>query len=293
MQKKTTEKYAEFMECLGAIESPIAAYYSDKLPDNFIGPKSGFDVKVNGPIDAVKAALSYDKIIEKKNKTFHCAFEYIMKTRKTGIPSVFSKENFGCLGFRFYAGFTPSLPSFNNYFVTTGIPGLHSGERLMANPKSARDSAKKLEGRTIKEKNLIFTKFENLENATTPDVIIFFANPEILTGLVGMTRFVTGNDNAVHSIYCSGCSSIFAWPMQLQHQGIDEAVLGLFDIAARPYLKLGEMTIAFSFNLFNKFLNNYKKSFLYKYKSDKDSDDVIFNWKDTRKRTLKFDNQIK
>jgi uncharacterized protein (DUF169 family) len=286
----TNKKYQEFMKCLGATESPIVAYYSNELPEKYIGPKGGFEVNITGPVDAVKNVLKFDKILEEKNKSFHCAFEYIMKTRKSKIPSVFSYENFGCLGFKFYSGYSNKLPTFNNYFVSTGIPGLHKGERLFSNPTSAKNSAKKLEGRDIKGKFLIFTCYDKLDENITPDVIIFFGNPETITGLIGMTRFVTGNDDGVHSIYCSGCTSIFAWPMQFKKQNIDEAVLGIFDIAARPYLNLGELSIAFSNNLFLKFLNNYKKSFLFKYKQD--DKDVIFNWKDTRKRSEKLNKKI-
>jgi len=101
------------------------------------------------------------------------------------------------------------------------------------------------------------------------------------------------NDDCINPIFCSGCASIFAWPAQFIQQEIEQAVLGIFDIAARPYLKIGEMTLAFSLELFIKILKGFKKSFLYKQKINKDEKDFVFNWKDTKERAIYFEEKIK
>jgi hypothetical protein len=247
--------------------------------------------------DKVKAVLRYRRIVREKNEKFHCMFEFIMKTRKTGAPSVFSFEHFGCPGFRFYSGFSPKLPEFNHYFVATGIPGLVDGERFMPSPASSKRSAGRLEGREPAGRNLVFERidrsaiFDGPACATNVEAVIFFANAEIISGLVGLVRFAADDDDAVRTIYSSGCASIFSWPVQLRRQGEERAVLGVFDPAARPWLKKGEMTIAMPYQLFRKILAAYKDSFIYKplKKPPKRGADLILGWKDVLRRAGEID----
>jgi hypothetical protein len=299
--EKYRSNYEELMRCLGPCEPPLIAYYSDTVPQNHLGPHGGFDIRMDTVRDIAKALLHLPKIIKNKDATFRCMFQYIMETRKTGIPSVFNYENFGCPGFRFYSGYTEKLPSFNHYFVTTGIPGLFPGERFMPRPQSSKNSAAKLEGRTPKGKNLVFARLDSPDQldktarqAAGIEAVIFFANPEIITGLAGLVRFAADDDDAVRSIYCSGCASLFAWPVQLQLLGKEQAVLGVFDPAARPWLKNGEMTLAMSLDLFKKILASYKDSFMYKHikSRSKPGGDFIFGWKDVLRRSREFDKRM-
>jgi hypothetical protein len=288
------------MQCLRPCEPPIVAYYSDTVPENRIGPQGGFYVSMNSPKDFVSAAMNYPRIMRAKNETFRCMFQFVMETRKTGIPSVFSNNDFGCPGFKFYSGYLDKLPQVNHYIVSTGIPAIVPGERLIPSPRSSKNSSAKLEGKTPKGKYLIFERFDKIIN-TAPkktgkgiEAVTFFANPEIIAGLVGLVRFATDNDEAVRSIYGSGCSSIFAWPMQLKLQGKNEAILGVFDPAARPWLKIGEMTLAMSFELFEKICASCKDSFLCKHLSRKvkRGKDLLFGWKDVLRRAEEFEKRM-
>lgn len=214
-------------------------------------------------------------------------FQFIMRTRKTGTPSVFSAEHFGCPGFRFYAGFQETLPVFNHHFTSNGIPGIYPGERFYPSAGSAKKSAEALERNKAKGKYLVFKQFSPPDSRKGIASLMFFGNPETIMGIAGLVRYATDNDFSVRSIYCSGCSSIFAWPMKLSNSKKDEAVLGVFDLAARPWLKPGEMTIAMPFSLFLKILEIYQSTFIYKpvkFKNNKNAD-MLFGWKDIKRRS--------
>jgi hypothetical protein len=289
--EKFKDQHDDLLDCLGTQKPPLVSYYTDDPPKNFIGPQEGFDIKIRNISDAVAILFNFNNLLKKKEDEHHCMFEYIMETRKTGVPSVFNYDNFGCLGFRFYSGYIEKLPVFNHYFVSTGIPGIYPGERFVARPKSAKHAANKLEGRTPKAKNLVFSRFDKLDREENIEVVTFVDNPEIITGLIGLVRFATDADDAVRAIYCSGCSSVFGWPAQLQKQGKEQAVLGVWDLAARPRMDHGDMTIAISFNLFKKILSLYKQSFVYKQKKykGKEGKDVVFSWRDGRCRAMEYE----
>jgi len=279
--------YSELMQCLSPCEQPLIAFYDDIRPKRFIGPSDGLNMSPRGIKEFLRTLTYFPDTRKAKEKHFRCIFQFIMQTRKNGTPSVFSAEQFGCPGFRFYAGFQKTLPTFNHHFTSNGIPGIYPGERFYPSAASAKKSAEVLEGTTAKGKYLVFKHFSPSDTDKSIESIIFFGNPETIIGLAGLVRYATDNDHSVHSIYCSGCSSIFAWPKKFLSNGKDEAILGVFDLAARPWLKPGEMTLAMPFSLFRKILSIYQSTFIYKpikYKNHKNAD-MLFGWNDIKRRS--------
>ncbi|MBN1983881.1 MAG: DUF169 domain-containing protein [Chitinivibrionales bacterium] len=255
-------QYQHFMQTLQWCDSPLAAYYTDTKPLKSIGPAGGFYLGIEKPSDALSMIGKAASIQKYKREKFRCMFQFLMKTRVTGIPSVFDKENFGCPGCRFYLGFIPRLPAFNNYFTSTGFPGFYRGERYASCPQSSQRHARMLEGIVPTGRYLVFEKFETLPDSVEPDVVIFFANPEIICALVGLVRFVTDEPEGVVSPFGSGCASIFTWPIKYRMDGKQKAVLGPFDNSSRPYLPLAEMSLGIPYRLFCEMLGSYRKSFL-------------------------------
>jgi hypothetical protein len=294
MSFKLPPQYATLMRCLGPCEPPLAAYYTDTAPENRIGPCGGFHIPMDRAGDYITAALNYSKIMKTKDDSLRCMFQFIMETRRTGVPSVFNAENFGCPGFWFYSGYLDKLPEVNHYFVSRGIPALMPGERLIPSRRSSKKSSARLEGRTPKGTHLVFERIDRINSEPEIEVVVFFANPEIITGLAGLVRFAVDNDEAVRSIYGSGCASIFAWPMQLARQGREEAVLGVFDPAARPWLKIGEMTLAMPFGLFEKICASCKSSFMGRHHSGKSDrkKDTLFGWEDVLRRAVEYEQRM-
>ncbi|MBN1413079.1 MAG: DUF169 domain-containing protein [Spirochaetales bacterium] len=261
MDGKMLKDYEEFMQALGSDEPPLTARYSDTLPPDYASPKGGFYIEIKSAKDMLYYAGNL-KLLDEKRKEFKCVFHYISETRKKGIPSVFDFDHFGCPGARFYLGFIPSLPKFNSHFTTTGFPLLYRGERLAASPASAERHAQLLEGIKPKGRYLLFERFDKLPPEATPEVITFFSNPEIISGLTALARYVTDDMDAVRAPFTSGCASIFTVPFSNGEQGIRKAVLGIFDPASRPFLNPGEMTLSLHFPLFLEMLKCYKKSFM-------------------------------
>jgi len=285
MNREMKKKYREFMDTLEYCEQPLAAYYSDKKPAVHTGPEGGFFVDIKKSGDILSLAGNAEKLQQQKKEKYRCMFQFLTQTRKKHIPSVFDHDNYGCPGCRFYLGFVKKLPRFNHFFISTGIPVLYKGERFAPTPASSKRHAGLLEGIRQKGSYVIFEQFENMSSDIKPELVIFFCNVEILSGLITLIRFVTDESDAVQSPFAAGCASLFSWPMKYKQEGLEKAVLGVFDPAARPYLSLGEMTLSIPYSLFKKMLSKFKKSFLYKDKIKNGFiKKVIPGWPEVRKR---------
>ena len=254
------------MTLLKNCEPPLVAYYCDKKPATYIGPKGGFFIDIKKTSDILILFKKAKNLKEERKEKFRCIFQFLAQTRKKHIPSVFDYENFGCPGCRFYLGFIKEIPMFNHYFISTGFPLLYIGERIAPTSESSKKHADLLKGIKQKGKYVIFDSIENISFDVDPELVIFFCNADILSGLVGLIRFVTDEPDAVLSPFSSGCGSIFSWPIKYYQDGLEKAVLGVFDPAARPYMNKGDMTLSIPYSLFKKILSDYKRSFIYRDK---------------------------
>lgn len=247
------------MDLLSPCKHPMAVYYTDQKPDKSIGPKGGFCVECDDISEIIDGKV---KIV--KAEQHRCAFGYLINTIKKGVPSVFDSENFGCGGCKFAFGFSDKLCGFNHHYLSTGVPGFNKGERYVKKPEdAARFFSNPLEGRKPKGKYLVFDRFDKvIDKKIDIDLIIFFVNPEVLSGLVTLARFSSDSDEIVETHFASGCASIYAWPMMNIANGKEVVEVGFYDLTGRPFLEPKEMTISIPYSLFIKMLGSYKDSFM-------------------------------
>jgi len=93
-------------------------------------------------------------------------------------------------------------------------------------------------------------------------VVIFFALPDVLSGLFTLSGFDESDVNAVIAPFCAGCGSIVHWPFLEQQAERPRAVLGMFDVSARPYVQKQLLTFAAPMRKFSRMLDNMDESFL-------------------------------
>lgn len=109
-----------------------------------------------------------------------------------------------------------------------------------------------------------------------PLAVVFFARPEVLTGLFNLTTYTVGDHNAVVSPFGAACTSIIAWPLAYEQRGLERAVLGGFDMSARKFMKTDELTFAIPFGLYTKMLERMETSALTRH-----------TWEGCRKKVAK------
>ncbi len=183
-----------------------------------------------------------------------------------GTPLVFDEKSISCPGGRMYSGYSAErYPDFR-YFLSYGKPGVLEGERFKQTPEIVDLWEEKIPEISSAGKEMHFTRWDQLTDADAPEVVIFFARPEVLSGLFTLANFDQSDPNGVICPMGAGCSSIILrpWLEEQKDEAKDEpkVVLGMFDPSARPCVPLDVLTMAFPMKRFEKVVGYMEESFL-------------------------------
>jgi uncharacterized protein (DUF169 family) len=217
----------------GDIELPVVFYYTDSVSDNEIADTRHPDRCLIANLNSVR-----------EGKTF-----------------VYSARSAGCPGGMRYTGFTQKLRSDFNYFLSCGIPGKVTGERYKKTPELVREYLKNTPAFTAPAKYLVFKRWDALEEKDDPAAAIFFATPDVLSGLFTLANYDSADLNAVIAPMGSGCSSIIAHPLREAQNDRPRCVLGMFDVSARTYVPENTLTFTVPIKRLETMLQNMSESF--------------------------------
>jgi len=95
-----------------------------------------------------------------------------------------------------------------------------------------------------------------------PEVAIFFATPDVLSGLFTLAAFDQNNPHGTIAPFGSGCSSLVYYPYRESLQERQRAVIGMFDISARPCVGENILTFAVPVKRLKTMIDYMEESFL-------------------------------
>ena len=213
-------------------ELPITFYYTDK------------------PDDAKPA---------REESLPRCVIGALTSIRE-GKSLYFDAESLRC-GQRFL-GFSQEIRPYFRYFLSYGIPGKTRGERYVKSPEMVDDIFNNTPSIIAPHKYIVFKRWDKLTAADQPDVVIFFAIPDVLSGLYTLARFDETDRSAVQAPFGSGCSSIVQNPYLEQQSEHPRAIIGMFDPSARVCVPPDVLTLAVPMKKFIQMVDNMEESFL-------------------------------
>jgi uncharacterized protein (DUF169 family) len=181
---------------------------------------------------------------------------------RNGKSIYYTVDEIACGGAKRYLGYTDSIRPNFEYFLSCGIPGKMEGERYKISPELVLETQKLQETLPTKGKNIIFKRWDNLEESDNPDAVIFFAKGEVLSGLFTLANFDQVDPNGVIAPFGAGCGSIIHYPYLEKNNKIPKAVLGMFDVSARPCVPVDTLCFAIPMNKFEKMIGYMDESFL-------------------------------
>jgi len=235
MDSNLKEKCIRFCaDYLGGAELPLACYYTDDP----------------GQVKVVERPSGH-----------RCIFADLSQARR-GTSVCFDSGSFGCFGGRRYLGFGQELAPNFEYFLSCGIPGKLEGERYKKTPELVKEIMAKVPNYEAPGKFIVFKRWDMLEASDEPDVVVFFARPDVLSGLFTLANFDVGDLNGVYSPFSAGCGSIVQYPYLEKESDVPKAVLGMFDVSARPYIPDDVLSFSMPMAKFATMLNNIEESFL-------------------------------
>ena len=190
-----------------------------------------------------------------------CMIGQLSRARR-GEALCFEADSLGCFGGKRYMGFTDQVMPDFEHFLSCGIPGKMEGERYKKTPEIVREAFAKIPVFRAPARYAIFKRWDRLEPSDVPAVVIFFASPDVLSGLFTLAGFDETRPETVIAPFGAGCATIVQYPY-LQGQTEDgRAVLGLFDVSARPFVEKDVLTFAVPMARFERMVRNMDESFL-------------------------------
>ncbi len=189
-----------------------------------------------------------------------CVIGVLSRVRK-GTSLSLDKETVGCVGGKRCLGFPFETGPDFNYFLSTGIPGRVEGERYKKSPELVDQVLKGWAKFEAPAKNIVFKRWDMLEPDDEPEVVIFFALPNVLSALFTLANFDESQDR-VYTPFGAGCSSIVQNPYLEKDKDSPGCIIGMFDISARPFVEKDVITFAAPMNKFEKMVANMDESFL-------------------------------
>ena len=235
MDMKLKEKFiTQWKKYFDAAELPVCFYYSDEVKG----------------AEPVKPASGH-----------RCIMGDLAKVGK-GTSLYFDAESIGCFGGKRYLGFSQEvMPNFE-YFLSCGIPGELEGERYKKTPELVKEMMEKVPEYKAAAKFIVFKRWDMLEERDEPDVVIFFARPDVLSGLFTLANFDEAEPNGVFAPFAAGCGSIVQYPYLEKDSDRPRGVLGMFDVSARPFVPENLLTFSVPMNKFAGMIDNMEESFL-------------------------------
>ena len=197
-----------------------------------------------------------------KPSTVHrCVIAALSLVRK-GRALCFDAESIGCFGGRRYLGFRETVRPDFEYFLSCGIPGKVEGERYKKTPEIVVEAVKLAPSFKAPARFIVFKRWDSLNESDEPSVVIFFASPDVLSGLFTLANFEEAEPNVVFTPMASGCSSIVTYPFLEKDSVRPRAVIGLFDVSARPFIPENTLSFSVPMRKFEHMVRDMKESFL-------------------------------
>jgi hypothetical protein len=169
----------------------------------------------------------------------------------------------GCPGGKRYLGFAENLMPDFEYFLSCGIPGKLEGERYKKSPEMVKEYMQKHAPATkAPAKYIVFKRWDMLDESDNPDVVVFFAGPDVISGLFTLASFDEAEQNMVIAPFGSGCASIVQYPFMEVKSAHPRAVIGMFDVSARPFVDKNTLAFSAPMSKFKRMVDNMEESFL-------------------------------
>lgn len=191
---------------------------------------------------------------------------------RNGRSFYYNGDSLACGGARRYLGYADKMRPGFEYFLSCGNETME-GERYIRTPEMVNEFMKQQQKLPVDGKNIVFKRWDKITETDEPEVVIFFATPDVLSGLFTLANFDQVDPNGTITPFGAGCGSIIHYPYLESKTERQRAVIGMFDPSARPCVPANVLTFAVPMQRFEKMIGYMEESFL-----------ITETWSDVKKR---------
>ena len=166
-----------------------------------------------------------------------------------------TSETVQCGGGGLYTAFRP-MPERVPLFVS-------ETEHYKQRPEQVRAYVDSLEIEITERPYLNFVRVDKLDSWEGVEAVVFFATPDVLSGLCTWAFFDNDAEDAVVTKFASGCAAVVSFATVENRKGGRRCFLGMFDPSARPLVPKDELSFAVPMSRFSEMLRTMPHSALY------------------------------
>ncbi len=196
-----------------------------------------------------------------------CFFKCFTDVR-AGVTRTLDAETISCGGGKLYTGFS-EMPERVPTFVSLK-------EKYKQTPEMVIEYIQELDMPLSGKPYLTFSRIDHIDSFEDKEGILFFATPDVLSGLTTWAYFDNNDEGAVSSIFGSGCSAVVSQAVTENIRKGRRTFIGGFDPSVRPYLGSNELTFTIPMVRFREMYETMRSSCLYDTHA----------WKKVRERIL-------
>ena len=192
--------------------------------------------------------------IAQTEKIGGCFFKGLQQAREGEALSL-SADVIGCGGGKLYTGFS-EMPE--------RVPGFVSlKEKYKKTPELVVDYIEGLGMERSEKPYLNFIRIDKAASFGGTEGIMFYATPDMLSGLCGWAFYDSNEPDAVVSLFGSGCSTVVSMTVAENKRQGHRCFLGLFDPSVRPWVGKNELSFTIPFSRFVPMMETMKDTFLF------------------------------
>lgn len=183
-----------------------------------------------------------------------CMIGAISKVRN-GESLTLCSENVLCGGGGLYTAFR-EMPERVPMFVS-------EIEHYKKTKEMVIDYVKAMDIRLSEKPYLNFVRVDQLESWDGVEALLFFATPDVLSGLCMWAFYDNNALDAVCTPFASGCSGIITFPVNENRKNGRRCFIGMLDTSARPLIPEHELTFTIPMSRFKEMMETMNDSSLY------------------------------
>lgn len=173
-----------------------------------------------------------------------------------GETLTLSADNVLCGGGSLYTAFAPMQDRIPAFVSET--------EHYKQTPEQVRRYIHNLDIQLAEKPYLNFIRIDKLSSFDDVEGILFFATPDVLSGLCSWAFYDNDADDAVSVRFASGCCSIVTFAVNENRKNGRSCFVGMLDPSARPLVPADELSFVIPISRFREMMRTMEDSALFR-----------------------------